>query len=98
MGSVWMGNLSQNISIGQFCPYPLNDRAGAPPSGSMPGSSMNHTGFPAASRLSLWIAFLAISTLTCGSGVPLQAQSPNTLYKEGRAAENRGDFDTAYQD
>jgi general secretion pathway protein D len=58
---------------------------------------MNHTGFPAASRLSLWIAFLTFSTLTCWSGIPLHAQSANNLYKAGHAAESREDFDSAYQ-
>ncbi len=57
---------------------------------------MNNAGFPAASRLAFWIALFTISALS--SGMPLHAQSANRLYKEGRAAELRDDFDTAYQD
>ena len=59
---------------------------------------MNHTGFPAASRLCFWIALIAISVLTSASAAPLHAQSANTLYKGGKAAEAREDFDAAYQD
>ena len=94
-----MGNLSQDnrMPIGQCCPHQLDDRSGTPPAGPTPGSSMNHTGFPAASRLSLWIALLTFSALICWSGIPLHAQSASNLYKEGRTAETREDFDSAYQ-
>ena len=57
---------------------------------------MNNTGFPAVSRLVFWIAIVAISSLS--SSAKLGAQSANTLYKQGRAAEQREDFDAAYQD
>jgi general secretion pathway protein D len=57
---------------------------------------MNNTGFPAASRCAFWIALFAISCLW--SGATIHAQSANTLYKQARAAEQREDFDAAYQD
>ncbi len=44
------------------------------------------------------MALLTFSALTCWSGIPLHAQSASNLYKEGRAAETRDDFDSAYQD
>ena len=59
---------------------------------------MTNTGFPAASRPAFWAALIAFSVLTSSSAVQLRAQSANTLYKEGRAAETRDDFDAAYQD
>ncbi len=59
---------------------------------------MNNTGLPAASRLGFWVAFIAISVLTGSSAAPLCAQSANTFYKDGHAAELRDDFDAAYQD
>jgi general secretion pathway protein D len=57
---------------------------------------MNNTGFPAASRRAFWIALISISCLS--SGAVIHAQSANALYKQARAAEQREDFDAAYQD
>ncbi len=57
---------------------------------------MNSTGFPAASRRAFWIVLVSLSCLS--SGAALRAQSANTLYKQGHAAEQREDFDAAYQD
>jgi general secretion pathway protein D len=41
---------------------------------------------------------MAISVLTGSSAIQVCAQSANSFYKDGRAAETRDDFDGAYQD
>ncbi len=95
-----MGNLSQDNRL-PGSPEKLreyDDRPGSPPAGPTPGSSMTHTGFPAAARQRFWIALFAISLLTCSSEARLNAQSAKSLYAAGKAAEQRDDFDTAFQD
>src|SRR5579863_7431225 len=98
MGTRWMGAISREsrTQSGQCCPHQTVDRTGSQPAGPTPGSSMNSTGFPAASRRAFWIVLVSLSFLSSGAG--LHAQSANTLYKQGHAAEQREDFDAAYQD
>jgi general secretion pathway protein D len=61
-----------------------------------PGSSMKRAGVPAASRATFWIALCTILAVFSLCGVSLHAQSANTLYKRGQAAEARQDYDLAY--
>src|SRR5580692_6153397 len=100
MGHRWMGNFSQDsrVPIRPCSRDQRDDPAGISPAGPTPGSSMNHTGFPAASRSAFWVALMAISVLTGSSAIQVCAQSANSFYKDGRAAETRDDFDGAYQD
>jgi general secretion pathway protein D len=48
------------------------------------------------SRRSTWIALFALLAVASLSSVPLRAQSANSLYKHGEAAEAREDYDTAF--
>ncbi|KAA6458271.1 type II and III secretion system protein [Acidobacteria bacterium AB60] len=57
---------------------------------------MNKSGFPAFSRAAFWVALMV--TTWVWSGAAVHAQSANSLFKQGRAAEQREDFDAAYQD
>ena len=68
---------------------------------------MNRAGFPAAPRHALWIAFflflIPVSPLTMQAGAQMQAAAPShesasKLYKQGREAEQREDWDAAYND
>ncbi len=57
---------------------------------------MKRAGVPAASRANFWIALCTILTIFSLCGTSLYAQSANTLYKRGQAAEARQDYDLAY--
>jgi general secretion pathway protein D len=88
------GQLSQ-FAAGRF------DAADGWPTHETPGSSMNRAGFPAAPRNAFWIALFSFLILSNFSPAPLQAQfggSASKLYKQGQAAEQREDWDTAYND
>lgn len=61
-----------------------------------PGSSMNRDRSAAASRSNFWIALLLILAFCGLFAAPLCAQSANTFYKRGQAAEAREDFDAAF--
>ena len=63
------------------------------------GSTMNRrVGDPAASRLILWIALFAVLAVFGPGCTALRAQSAKSMFKQGQAAEARGDYDAAYQD
>ena len=57
---------------------------------------MNRVGLPAASRTTFWIALYTILAISSLCSASLHAQSANTLYKLGQAAETREDYDTAF--
>jgi general secretion pathway protein D len=51
---------------------------------------------PVISRSPIWIALFALLALSSLSSVPLRAESANSMYKHGEAAEAREDYDTAF--
>jgi general secretion pathway protein D len=57
---------------------------------------MNRVGLPATSRTTFWIALYTILAISSLCSASLHAQSANTLYKLGQAAETREDYDTAF--
>ncbi len=82
------------------CPYGFDDE----------GQSLQTLGSPMKSRLEFpaplipvfskaryWILFAGIFALLGVGSVSVIAQSPNSYYKKGQAAEARDDFDAAYQ-
>ena len=48
------------------------------------------------SRSRVWIALFALLALPALSSTPLRAESANSMYKHGEAAEAREDYDTAF--
>src|SRR5208337_4251437 len=62
------------------CPGPVSEPSSGP---SVAGSAL--------SRSSVWIALFALLAVASLSSVPLRAQSANSLYKHGEAAEARED-------
>ncbi len=83
------------------CPPPFNSEG---QSSAMPGSPMkSRVQSPAPSVPTLlnprfWILVIGMLTLLSSGSARVFAQSPNSYYKQGQAAEARDDFDTAYQD
>ena len=73
-------------------------------SSAMPGSPMkSRVQSPAPSVPTLlnprfWILVLGMLTLLSAGSARVFAQSPNSYYKQGQAAEAREDFDAAFQD
>ncbi len=66
-----------------------------------PGSSMNRAGFPAAPRHAFWIALFLFLIPAGLSPIHLQADngpSSSKLYKQGQLAEQKEDWDAAYND
>ncbi len=72
-----------------------------------PGSSMNRAGFPAAPRHAFWIALFlflipaGLSTMQASAQTDAPAPShasSSHLYKQGQQAEQREDWDAAYND
>ena len=49
------------------------------------------------SKARFWILFAGVFALLGVGSASVFAQSPNTYYKKGQAAEARDDFDAAYQ-
>ena len=83
------------------CPPPFNAEG---QSSAMPGSPMkSRAQSPAPSVPTLlnprfWILAIGVLTVLAAGSPRVFAQSPNSYYKQGQAAESRDDFDTAYQD
>jgi len=63
------------------------------------GSTMNRgVRDPAASRLILWIALFVVLAVFGPDCTALRALSAKSIFKQGQAAEARGDYDAAYED
>ncbi len=97
------------IAIGNYVKIRVRGSQGGPqgPTGESlpvetPGSSMNsraHVPVPTGlllSRAIFKIVLIAGLVLSFGASTHLQAQSANSLYKKGQAAEARQDYDTAF--
>jgi general secretion pathway protein D len=70
---------------------------------AVPGSRMNRTPARAAARtvtsaMAFAIALFAAVVILALPSARLHAQSPNSDFKQGQAAEVRGDYDTAFDD
>jgi general secretion pathway protein D len=90
-------NRVQGGQISQPAVYPVGADGRSTP--QTPGSSMNRAGLPAAPRNAFWIALFLFLILPNLSPIHLQAQkgeSSNKLYKQGQQAEQREDWDAAY--
>ena len=83
------------------CPRPFDSEG---QSSAMPGSPMKSRvqspapSVPALSSPGFWILVVGTLAVLFAGSTRAVAQSANSYYKQGQAAEARDDFDTAFQD
>lgn len=102
VGSTKIGKFAiAGVERAMVCPRPFSTEG---QSSAMPGSPMkSRAQSPAPSVPTLlnprfWILAIGVLTLLAAGSTRVSAQSANSYYKQGQAAESRDDFDTAFQD
>jgi general secretion pathway protein D len=107
MGHRWMEKTVNRVFAGNYETHCVMGGQGSPQRSGpecgpprTPGRLMKRASVPVASGCSfpgaaIWLSLLALSALCGPSIAPLRAESANSMFKHGEAAEAREDYDTA---